>query len=139
MPTDPSAPGLPPAEEGAAQDTRTDSRDSLLLVAEIEAPGLEGPRKVKVRNLSSRGMMADAEFMMAPGTQVEVTLRNVGLVQGTVAWCRKTRFGIEFAGEIEPRAVRSPVGVGEKEAPVYARPALSAPRHDGWNGKIRRV
>ncbi|WP_375290866.1 PilZ domain-containing protein [Qipengyuania sp.] len=142
MPRDPFPPDPTCPEEGAADDireTRNNSRDSLLLVADIHADELEEPRRVKVRNLSSGGMMADAGFTMRPGTAVGIALRNVGIVPGTVAWCRGTRFGIEFAHEIDPRAVRSPVGVGEKEAPVYARPALEAAKYDGWNGKLRRV
>ena len=134
-------PANSPSPSGFAgdEDTRETSRDSLLLVADVVAKELGTPQKVKVRNLSTGGMMADGDFLLAVGTPVVVTLRNIGMVPGTVAWAHGTRFGIAFAGEIEPQKVRMPVGTGDKEAPVYARPALSAPRHDGWNGKLRRV
>ena len=60
-------------------------------------------------------------------------------VTGTVVWMREHRFGAAFDEEIDPKMARSQIVFEDKEAPVYARAAVSAPRHDGWNGKLRRI
>ena len=71
--------------------------------------------------------------------KVVVELRNIGPVAGVVAWVRGERFGVSFDEEIDPKLARQQVGGGMKEAPVYARAAVSAPKYDGWHGKVRRI
>lgn len=66
-------------------------------------------------------------------------LRNVGTVAGTIVWVNGSRMGVAFDQQINPKLARTKVEGGDTEAPVYARAALSAPRHDGWNGKLRRI
>jgi hypothetical protein len=44
---------------------------------------------------------------MVRGTPVSVEVRNVGWVNGTVAWVADTRFGVAFDTEIDPRAARA--------------------------------
>ena len=120
-------------------DTRDVDRDSLFLMAEVLFAGDSQIERVKVRNLSAGGMMAETERVIQRGARVSVNLRNIGPVDGVVVWARSPRIGIAFAVEIDPKLARTQVYGGEKEAPGYARAALSAPRHDGWNGKLRRV
>lgn len=119
--------------------TRTVDRDSLFLMADLVfADGRPGVR-VKVRNLSAGGMMVEGDIRAKRGTRLAVELRNIGPVAGVVVWVRAPKFGIAFEEEIDPMLARSEVHGGAREAPVYARAALAAPRHDGWNGKLRRI
>lgn len=109
-------------------DTRQMSRDSLFVMARVrvegDATGTEYP--VKVRNLSSAGMMADGKAKVARGSRVSVDLRNVGWVEGTVAWKQDDRFGIAFIEEIDPRLVRVPAKPGDADlsTPHLVRPPL---------------
>lgn len=119
--------------------TRTIDRDSLFLMADLVFADGRPEARVKVRNLSAGGMMIEGDLRMKRGTRLAVTLRNIGPVAGVVVWVRTPKFGIAFEEEIDPRLARTDVSGGDKEAPVYARAALGAPRHDGWNGKLRRV
>lgn len=122
-----------------AVDTRGEERDSLFLMADIALEGQGPGERAKVRNLSASGMMAEGALRVKRGERVAVNLRNIGPVAGTVMWVQGRRFGVAFEDEIDPWLARTQVHGGGKEAPVYARAALSAPRHDGWNGKLRPV
>lgn len=125
----------------APLDTRHVERDSMFLMAEItlEAATPLAATRARVRNLSAGGMMVESDLAVARGQRLVAQLRNIGSVVGTVVWVRSTSFGVAFEREIDPKLARMQVFGGDKEAPVYARAALSAPRHDGWNGKMRRV
>ena len=90
-------------------DTRQVDRDSLFLLAQLRIEGHDRPYRVKVRNLSSGGMMAEGEVKVARGTMLEVELRNLGWIEGTVAWKQDNRFGIAFVDEIDPRRARTQV------------------------------
>lgn len=90
-------------------DTRQVGRDSLFLLAQVRVDGQDLANRVKVRNLSAGGMMAEGEVKVMRGARVEVELRNVGWVEGTVAWCQGDRFGIAFVDEIDPKLARAPV------------------------------
>ena len=121
-------------------DTRNLERDSLFLMAELVVEGVAAGERVKVKNLSSGGMMVEGDLRVTRGTRVAVELRNIGPVAGVVVWVRAPRFGVAFEQEIDPKLARTQVYGGHTEAPVYARAAIvDAPRNDGWNGKMRRV
>jgi len=46
-------------------------------------------------------------------------LRNIGWIEGSVAWKQDNRFGIAFADEIDPKKAREPVtGTISTPAPV---------------------
>lgn len=111
-------------------ETRHVARDSLFLFADLVVEGQAEDARVKVRNLSAGGMMADGSgLVVARGDRVTVQLRNVGDVKGSVAWVQGNRFGIAFDAEIDPKLVRDPVGDGDK-APRFTRPVLdSSPYH----------
>lgn len=119
--------------------TRIVNRDSLFLMSGLVFEDGRPEARVKVRNLSAGGMMIEGDLRMKRGTRLAVTLRNIGPVAGVVVWVRAPRFGIAFEEEIDPKRARSEVCGGDKEAPAHARAAVGAPRHDGWNGKLRRV
>lgn len=123
----------------ASLDTRAVERDSLFLMADLVfAADVPGAR-VKVRNLSAGGMMVEGDLGAKRGARVAVELRNIGRVTGVVVWVRSPKFGIAFEKEIDPKLARTPVFDREREALVYARAAVGAPRHQGWSGKMRRI
>lgn len=104
-------------------DKRDRERDSLFLMAEVRLRGESDAQRVRVRNLSKGGMMAEGNPVPERGQSVSVNLRNVGWVDGTVAWVQDSRFGIAFAEDIDPKSARAPVGKGEG-SPRFTRPAL---------------
>ena len=108
-------------------DTRHVNRDSLFLSAELRFDGNPATHRVRVRNLSPAGMMAESDLRVLAGTRVTVTLKNLPPVTGNVAWVHDTRFGIAFGEEIDPKAPRSTVGTGETAAPRFVRPASIGP------------
>ncbi|GGE02149.1 hypothetical protein GCM10011515_22260 [Tsuneonella deserti] len=108
-------------------DTRHINRDSLFLMAEVSLEGDSARHKVKVRNLSAGGMMAEGDLKVMRGARINVALRNVSPVEGSVAWVQDNRFGVAFAQEIDPRAPRTPVGNGDLASPRFVRPATVLP------------
>ncbi len=109
-------------------DTRQLGRDSLFLLAHLRFEDQGETYRVKVRNLSSGGMMAEGDLRVTQGASVQIELRNIGCVAGTVAWKADGRFGIAFAEEIDPKLARAPVS-GAPD-PGYTRPPLSQPDND---------
>ncbi len=112
-------------------DTRQVNRDSLFLLAQVRVDGQEALYRVKVRNLSAGGMMAEGEAKVMRGSLVMVELRNVGWVEGSVAWKQDTRFGIAFVHEIDPVVVRAPAAsqAPDYDAPRYTRNHQAVPLH----------
>lgn len=108
-------------------DTRHISRDSLYLMADVRLEGNSACHRVKVRNLSAAGMMAEGDVTVMRGARVSVELRNVPAVDGSVAWVQDNRFGIAFAREIDPLAPRTAVGTGDLATPRFVRPASILP------------
>ena len=106
----------------ADNDHRQLSRDSLFLMAELRVPGQEGLARVKVRNLSASGMMAEGAVRAVRGTLIEVNIRNVGWVEGAIAWVQGDRCGIAFSEDIDPMIARAPIVVGEG-TPRFVKPA----------------
>ena len=104
-------------------DTRNISRDSLFLMADVRLQGEQGEQRVKVRNLSSGGMMAEGGPVVTRGGNLSIQLRNIGWVEGVVAWVQEERFGIAFSQEIDPKLARAPVGSTDVNAPRFTRPA----------------
>lgn len=104
-------------------DHRHIGRDSLFVLADLRIDGIGGEQRIRVRNLSGGGLMAEGSFPIQRGQQVWVGLRNIGWVEGSVAWLQDSRFGIAFRKEIDPRLARAPVVTGES-TPRYVRPPL---------------
>ncbi|ODP38533.1 PilZ domain-containing protein [Sphingomonas turrisvirgatae] len=103
--TDPLT-GVAAADDAASQ--RNGARDSLLLSAQLQADdGVD--LTVRVRNLSSGGLMAEYAAPIARGAPVKVDVRGVGWVKGHIAWTAEGRIGIAFEREIDPLAARKPV------------------------------
>ncbi len=122
----------------SAIDTRGVSRDSLFLMADISVEGREAER-VKVRNLSDTGMLGEGSISVAKGKLVTVELRNIGTVDGTVAWTRGVRFGVAFDRMIDSKRARVPLGDGSERAPIYARPAVYPDPEPIHPSRLRKI
>lgn len=90
----------------SALETRTVSRNSLFLLAEIRVEQDSEVHKVRVRNLSDGGMMGEGPLRVQRGNRLEIELRHVGKVEGSVAWVQDNRFGIAFDHEIDSARAR---------------------------------
>ena len=118
--------GAPMTEEDSTR--RSAPRDSVMLHASVRHEHT-GEFSARVRNISPGGIKIDCATALPGGTPVEVTLRGVGLVQGTVAWSAGGHVGIRFDRAIDPKLTMPQIGVrkgGEApRAPVdYRRPVL---------------
>jgi len=120
-------------------DTRHLDRDSLFLMAEIRLDGTENSERLKVRNLSPGGMMAEGVMEIVAGTRLMVNLRNIGWIKGSVAWVQENRFGVAFDKEIDPKLPRQHVGNGDISTPRFVRSAGFETRsgHDG--SRLRKI
>jgi hypothetical protein len=108
------------------------TRDSLFVLADLRVDGLEGEHRIRVRNLSSGGLMAEAPLNVQRGQVVWTNVRNIGWVEGSVAWVQDSRFGIAFRGEIDPRVALAPSQASDEpeftvRRSIYAGPADKAP------------
>lgn len=95
-------------------------RDSLLLAAELVAEGGRSLGRVRVRNLSATGLMADCDAVVRVGEALRLTLRGTGEIGGTISWVRDGRIGIAFDRAIDPMAARRPVAADPATAPEPA-------------------
>lgn len=113
------------------------NRDSLFLMAEVRLDGVEGELRVRVRNLSAGGMMADGDAKAQRGQSCQVKLRNLDWIDATVAWVQDNRFGLAFREEIDPRVPREPAAAPEPVATPTIRRSLytAAPRP----GDLRKI
>lgn len=96
----------------AGLDTRSISRDSLFLLANVRVENEREQHRVRVRNLSDGGMMGEGNMRVTRGNRVLVELRNIGTIVGCVAWVQDQRFGISFDKEIDSQRARKPIAAG---------------------------
>ena len=124
-------------------DTRQVNRDSLFLLAHLQVDGQPGVTRVKVRNLSAGGMMAEGDAKVIRGTLVAIELRNLGWVDGSVAWKQDNRFGIAFVDEIDPAVVRAPGPPAPEptdfEIPRYTRNHQALPMSRADRERLRKL
>ena len=118
-------------------DQRHISRDSLFMLAGLRVSGRDLPNRVKIRNLSAGGMMAEGNVRVVVGKRLEVNLRNLGWVEGVVAWIQENRFGIAFVEDIDPKVVRATASgpTSDELTPRFVRPPL--PTHE--RGRMRKI
>jgi PilZ domain len=115
-------------------ENRQIARDSLFVMADLRLPGSAEEHRIKVRNLSAGGMMGEGSIRVARGDLIEVRIRNIGWVTGTIAWVQEDRFGVAFSDEIDPKVAREPVVAGEG-SPRFTRPPL--PTRD--TSRLRKI
>jgi len=117
-------------------ENRQIARDSLFVLVDLRVDGLEGEHRIKMRNLSSGGMMAEGAVHAARGSTVWVNLRNIGWIEGDVAWVHGSRFGIAFHEEIDTKLTRVP-GSPEPGADMLWKPrSIRSQRSEGPLRKI---
>lgn len=104
-------------------ETRSVARDSLFLLADIRVEQGGEVFRARVRNLSDGGMMGEGQLRVQRGNRVEVDLRNIGVVNGTVAWVQDNRFGIAFDEEIDSQKARRPLQASDDSAAAMVRPS----------------
>ena len=94
-------------------ETRSVSRDSLFLLANIQVEQRDEVHQVRVRNLSDGGMMGEGNLRVQRGNRLAIELRNIGKLSGSVAWIQDNRFGVAFDDEIDSQGARRPTGKAE--------------------------
>lgn len=123
-------------------ETRSTARDSMFLLADVMPEGDRTRHRIKIRNLSAKGMMAEGNVPVVRGSRVQVDVRNAGSIWGSVAWHEGARFGIAFEEEIDPAHVReallSPRDLAPKLAP-YAPKVASGHAPEIDPAKLRKV
>ncbi len=114
--------------EAGSESQRRDPRDSLFVLAQLrpEGDGGEG-EKVRVRNVSSGGLMADASDQYRPGMRVEIELEGIGTMSGSVAWAEAGRIGVAFDHPIDKSRARK----AKAKSDELFRPAVSLERRPG--------
>ena len=119
-------------------DNRQITRDSLFIMAELRLDGQDVEHRVKVRNLSSGGLMAESDLRVGRGAVVWVSLRNVGWIEGSVAWVQENRFGVAFREEVDPKVVRAHQAAQQMpEAMILSRRFKAPPAPDPAN--VRKI
>ena len=111
------------------------ARDSLFVMADLRLEGSDEEHRIKVRNLSSGGMMGEGSVRVTRGAVIQVHIRNIGWVEGSIAWVQENRFGIAFRDDIDPKVARAPAVPGE-HSPRFTRPPMS---DSARSGVLRKV
>lgn len=120
--------------ESGESGQRHVARDSLFVLAEMRIDGFPGEVRVRVRNLSAGGLMAEGLERAQRGQLVWVNVRNIGWVEGSIAWVQDNRCGVAFREEIDPLVARAPVVSGDS-TPRYVKPPLA--QFDA--GQLRKI
>jgi hypothetical protein len=109
-------------EDARFEQLRSEPRDSMFLMATLRRAGGQDVT-VKVRNLSSGGLMAESPVSFLRGDLIEVDLRGIGIVTGRIAWTAGGRVGVQFDAAIDPRLARKPVSSGAAPAQQLVKPS----------------
>jgi PilZ domain len=108
---------------------RQAARDSLFLSADVRVDGAAQSVTVRVRNLSSGGMMIDANSAFRTGSLLVADLRGIGEITGSIAWLAEGRAGVAFDREIDPQLARMPATA--PKARVIFEPVIDKSRRPG--------
>jgi hypothetical protein len=93
--------------EAGPDSQRRDARDSLFVLARLRPEGSSSDGDtVRVRNVSSGGLMADASDGYRTGMRVDVILETIGTLSGSVAWAEAGRIGVAFDHPIDKARAR---------------------------------
>jgi len=129
--------GIVPTDE-----LRDAARHSLFLTAQCDLPQSRQQGRVRLRNVSAQGLMAEGLIRPDVGEPVVLMLRNIGRVEGMVAWARGDRFGVVLATDIEAQAVlarEAPPAIADEDRDYYQRGPVSTLRRDQDAQKIRPI
>jgi hypothetical protein len=67
--------------------------------------------------------MAEGNLAVKRGHRVDVELRNIGCVAGSVAWVQDNRFGIAFDEEVDSQQARRPLQTDELAPATILKPS----------------
>ena len=81
---------------------RSEERADVVQLAQMRIGRRGDICPIKVRNLSSNGMMGEGSFQLHSGTRLTVELPEKGEVSGTVVWVQEPRFGVAFDQSTNP-------------------------------------
>lgn len=84
---------------------RLAERHSLLIMADISRPEGSVLGQVKVRNLSSTGLLAETGIPFRVDEVVDIVLRGIGKVRGTVVRRTANKVAIRFELPVDPALV----------------------------------
>lgn len=117
---DPENPGISDDADGPrAQIARAEQRDSMLLSATLRRASGDDVT-IKVRNLSSGGLMAETPVNLLKEERVEVDLRGIGIVPSKVTWAVGGRAGLTFDHAVDHKLARKPAVRGPQQLLVRA-------------------
>ncbi len=125
------------SEFDSAEPNRGADRDSMFLKAILKFPASGEEGEVRIRNLSAGGLMAEATTSTARGDKVEINLRTIGWIRGTIAWIAEGRMGIAFDHAIDPKSARNPVGQNNESIAPYLQKLAKQQVPD--KNKLRRI
>jgi hypothetical protein len=119
-------------------DTRETSRESFFLMADVRAADDDTSYRLRVRNLSAGGMLAEGNAPLLRGLRVNVALRNIGDVEGAIAWKQGDRCGIAFTQEIDPALARAPTANPDMNVHTIRRPPFMLDK-DAARANLRNI
>jgi hypothetical protein len=105
-------------------ETRGSSREHVLLLAQLTVDDGSSRHRIRMRDLSPRGLRAQGDVPVTPGQLVEVDFGSAGTVKGVIAWKDDGLFGVALEQEIDPAVVRRATiqkCEGSYEAPRFVR------------------
>lgn len=105
-------------------ETRGTAREHVLLLARLTVQPSSTEYRIRVRDLSRRGLRAEGDVVLQPRQQVEIDFGPAGKFRGVVEWCDDAAFGISLEQDVEPEAVRRAAiqkDAADFEAPWYTR------------------
>lgn len=92
-------------------------RDRILLLARLCVEDDAEIYAIRIRDLSAGGMRAQFSGRPLGRTKVAVEIRNLGWVEGRVAWQNADTIGVRFDKPIDPEKARISV-TGAYQAPT---------------------
>ena len=121
---------ITPDEDEKVEQHRGKSRESIFLGAVINFGDDPRTHNVRVRNISSGGMMIDLASPLPKGLSVTAEMKGIGQVNGHIAWSTENRAGIAFDRTVDPKLARhtqAPAPV----APLYGKLVIAEARRPG--------
>lgn len=85
----------------ASVQRRSENRTDVFQLADLRVGQQSHAHRVKVRNVSSKGMMGEGPVPVESGTRLTIELPKLGQVAGTVVWVQQPRFGVAFDTEVD--------------------------------------
>ncbi len=119
-----SKPELRNDSASAADKSRAAPRESLFLLGKLWLDA-ETCADVRVRNLSSTGMMLESREFTSIGDSVHIEIKGLGKLKGSIAWIAEKRMGIALDRQIDPSLARQQVR-GSVQVPDHVKQSTAS-------------